>query len=124
MYRYTVDEKERLVVATFEGEVRDADLFDYLADMLANTEYGAGWHTLIDLTPVSVVDLSSKGVRRMRNLPTQMEERLCGARAAIVAPAGTAAFGMSRMYQTIGDTAAYEVAVFTDREKAMAWLKP
>ena len=122
MYRFNVDEDARLVVATFEGEVGDADLFDYLADMLASTDYGAGWHTLIDFTPAAVLRLTSQGVRRMRTLPTEMEDRLRGARAAILAPEGSAAFGMGRMYQIMGESAAYEVAVFSDRRTAMDWL--
>jgi hypothetical protein len=122
MYRYSIDESRRLVVATFEGEVSDADLFDYLAHMLANTRYGAGWRSLIDLTTAEIVDLTRAGVQRMRALPLYMEERLNGARGAVLAPKQSAAYGMARMYEMMGSNSHYEIAVFSDREEAMRWL--
>jgi len=122
MYRYTIDESRRLVVATFEGEVGDADLFDYLAHMLANTRYGTGWRSLIDLTTAEMVDLTRAGVQRMRALPLYMEERLNGARAAVLAPKQSAAFGMARMYEMMGNNSKYHVAVFSDRDEATRWL--
>ncbi|HXC49757.1 MAG TPA: hypothetical protein VN634_02625 [Candidatus Limnocylindrales bacterium] len=122
MYRYSIDESRRFVVATFEGEVGDTDLFDYLAHMLANTRYGSGWRSLIDLTTAEVVDLTRAGVQRMRALPLYMEERLNGARAAVLAPRQSAAYGMARMYAMMGSNAHYEIAVFSDRDEAMRWL--
>ena len=124
MYRYDVDESRRLVVATFEGEVVDSDLFDYLSHMLAHTRYHAGWRSLIDLTPARTMKLTNAGVQRMWALPLYMEERLHGARAAVLAPEGSAALGMARLYETLGGTASYQISVFTDREKAMRWLLP
>ncbi len=122
MYRYDVDADARLVIATFEGEVSDADLFDYLSDMLANTRYHAGWGSLIDLTPAQAIKLTSAGIQRMRALPLYMEERLHGARAAVLALEGSDAYDIARTYQQMGKAAAYEVRVFSDREKAMQWL--
>lgn len=124
MYRYKVDERERLILATFEGDVGDADFFEYLARMLANTTYGPGWSSLIDLTPAATMNLTSAGVQRMRALPLYMEERLHGARAAILADAGSAAFEMARLYEKMGKEKAYDIRVFTDRDRAMRWLLP
>lgn len=121
MYRYDVDEGARLIVAKFEGDVGDADLFNYLSDMLTNTRYGAGWSSLIDLTSAATMKLTSAGVQRMRALPLHMEERLHGARAAILAPEASTTLEMARLYERMGN-ALYDILVFTDREKAMAWL--
>ncbi|HEY2774662.1 MAG TPA: hypothetical protein VGK20_11510 [Candidatus Binatia bacterium] len=122
MYRYVADENTRLVVATFEGNVTDADLFEYLANMLANTKYRAGWHSLIDLTGVDVMGMTTAGIQRMRALPLYMEERLHGARAAVLVSKGSAAYDMARLYESMGKSSSYEVALFTDRETAMHWL--
>ena len=122
MYRYEIDEDLRLITATFEGEVTDTDLFEYLADMLANTGYGAGWHSFIDFTRIGTVSLTTAGVEQMRALPPDMEKRLHGARAVIVARANSAAFGMARMYEMLGDNVPYKIAVLSDHEEAMGWL--
>jgi hypothetical protein len=122
MYRFEIEEGRRLVVAVFEGSVSDADLFRYLTDMLASTTYGAGWRSLIDFTPAETIELTREGVEHLRALPPGMERRLHGARAAILATAGSAAFGMARMYEILGSRAPYAIAVFSDREQAMAWL--
>src|SRR5688572_24872347 len=116
MYRYDVDEKLRLVTATFEGEVTDTDLFEYLTHMLGHTRYGTGWASLIDLGPAHVMKLTGAGVQRMRALPMYIEERLHGARAAIVVPPGSAAFEMASMYKAMGESKKYQVAVFANRE--------
>jgi hypothetical protein len=122
MYQYEVDEARRLITATFEGEVTDADLFDYLVAMLARTDYGAGWHSLIDFMNVAAMRLTSAGVLKLRSLPPEMEQRLHGARAVIVAPSGSAAFGMARMYEMLGSGQPYQIAVMSDRDEAMTWL--
>jgi hypothetical protein len=122
MYRYEVDESRRLVSAVFEGELTDADLFEYLTDMLGSTAYGAGWHSFLDFTRVEAVGLTVAGVERMRDLPPEMETRLHGARAVILAPPGSAAFGMARMYEMMRDNVPYQIAVLSDRDEAMEWL--
>jgi hypothetical protein len=122
MYSYQVDEIRRLVTVSFEGEVTDADLFGYLSDMLASTRYGAGWHSFLDFTRTEVLSLTAAGVERMRDLPPTMEKRLHGARAVILAPAGSAVFGMARMYEMLGDNVPYQIAVLSDREEAMECL--
>jgi len=124
MYRYEVDERARLIVATFEGEVSDSDFFEYLSRMLATTTYGAGWRSLIDLTSSTTMSLTTAGVQRMRALPLHMEERLHGARAAILASEGSAALEMARLYEGMGRHKAYDIVVFTDRDQAMRWLLP
>jgi hypothetical protein len=122
MYEFELEEERRLVVATFTGAVTDADLINYLSEMLSTTDYGAGWHTYLDFTKIGSLHLTREGVEKMRFLPPEMEARLHGARAVIVAPAGSAAFGMARMYEMLGDNVPYKIAVLTDHDEAMAWL--
>ncbi len=124
MYRYDVMESDRLVVATFEGQVVDSDLFDYLSHMLSHTKYGTGWATLIDLTKAASMDLTTAGVQRMRALPLHMEERLNGARVAILAAEGSAGLEMANTYKRMGERARYSIEVFTVRDEAMKWLLP
>jgi hypothetical protein len=124
MYRYDVIEGDRLVVATFEGEVIDSDLFEYLAHMLSHTKYGSGWGSLIDLSRAGSLKLTMAGVQRMRALPLHMEERLHGARAAILVVEGSPGLEMGHMYKRMGEWARYEIEVFTDRDAAMRWLLP
>jgi hypothetical protein len=122
MYSYEVDDIRRLVTVRFEGEVTDADLAGYLTDMLSSTPYGAGWHSFLDFTRTGTLSLTPAGVERMRDLSPEMEQRLHGARAVILAAAGSAVFGMARMYEMLGDNVPYQIAVLSDREEAMAWL--
>jgi hypothetical protein len=124
MYRYDVIDADRLVVATFEGQVVDADLFEYLAHMLSHTKYGTGWATLIDFTKAAALNLTNAGVQRMRALPLHMEERLGGARVAILVTEGTPAVEMAATYKRMGERARYQIGVFTDRDAAMDWLFP
>lgn len=122
MYRYDVDESARLVTATFEGQVSDNDLFDYLSHMLSHTRYGTGWRTLIDMTPAAAMNLTQAGVQRMRALPLHMEERLGGAKVAILVLAKSPGFDMATMYKKLGEWARYKIEVFVDRDDAIAWL--
>lgn len=124
MYRYDVDKAGRLITASFEGEITDADLFDYLSQMLAQTSYASGWRSLIEMAGVTAVSLTTAGVQRMHALPLHMEERLKGARAAIVVPEGSSAMPLARLYEKMAATKAYDIVVFTDRELAMKWLLP
>ena len=124
MYRYDVVDADRLVVATFEGQVIDSDLFEYLSHMLSHTRYGTGWSTLIDLTKAGAMQLTTAGVQRMRALPLHMEERLHGARVAIVAAEGSPALEMASMYKRLGERARYQIEVFTNQDAAMHWLFP
>ncbi len=122
MYRYTVDQGIKLVVVTFEGVFGDTDVIEYLTDMLANTEYGAGWRTLIDMTRIVSVTMTTDGVRKMVAHPQAVADRLMGARAAILAQEGSTIYGISRMYEMKNDAAPYEIVVFSDRKEAVAWL--
>jgi hypothetical protein len=124
MYRYDVIDADRLVIATFEGQVVDSDLFEYLQHMLSHTKYGTGWATLIDLTKAGAMDLTTAGVQRMRALPLHMEERLGGARVAILVAERSPALDMAMVYKRMGEFARYQIEVFTDRDAAMRWLLP
>jgi hypothetical protein len=58
----------------------------------------------------------------MRALPLYIEERLNGARAAVLAPKESSAHAMAKMYELMGTKARYDVKVFSERDEAMRWL--
>ena len=118
MFRYTVDAEAKLVVVTFEGTLTDDEVAGYLEAMLAATDYGSGWRTLIDATRVVHVAMTGEG---MRLLAKVSKDRLRGASAAIVAPPKSAVFGMSRMYEMLTDDD-IRIRVFTELSKAREWL--
>ena len=115
MHRYTVDQQNKLVVVTFEGVLGDTDAIQYLTDMLTNTEYGAGWRTLIDMTRITGITTTYEGVRRLVAHSQAVIDRLRGARAAVLAHEGSAIYGMARMYQIMNEAAPYEVMVFDEK---------
>ena len=79
----------------------------------------AGTRILADLSDATLLDLSNVEVR---DLASQVRARSrCHVHVAVVAPADQV-YGMTRMTQTLLETAPLEIAVFRQRPDADTWL--
>ena len=106
-----------MVRARATGALDDASLISYVERLLVDPLYTPQLPVLFDATAISSLELSGAGVRDASAAVRENPEHPI-ARVALVV-SGPAAYGMARMYGLLRDV---EVAVFEDRELALAWL--
>jgi hypothetical protein len=120
-FRYRIDPALGCVFTTLEGTLSDEDILGYVRSALADPEFGPGLRGLVDASSVERLAVTRAGIEGVLDLTRDRDDRIRGARLALVAPQD-AAFGMARMYQTLRDDPPYEIQVFRARAEALAWL--
>ena len=121
---YYIDRDQRLVVATPQGVLTDADVFGYQQDVWSRPDT-RGYDELIDMTGVSRIEfVSADRVSRLAELSGSMDSPVSPSKLAIIATADFH-FGLGRMYQThreIAKQSTKVVRVFRARQEALQWL--
>jgi hypothetical protein len=87
----------------------------------AHPELGAGDAIVVDHSALEFEGLSGDDVRQVAQLTVQVAEALYARGMVIVAP-GDAAFGLSRMWQSIAADVPFPTAIVRTREAAHAWI--
>lgn len=120
---FTYNPVARRRIATFSGEIGDADLMGAYAELLRDPDYDHGADDLVDLRAVERFGVTETGLRKIMALFAPVDQIGIATRLAIVAP-GDEVYGVSLMYQTLrGDDVPEEVEVFRDIGAAEEWLK-
>lgn len=116
------DSTSRRRIATFTGEISDEHLLGTYADLVQSPDYDKEADDLVDLSGVTSLGVTTKGLRQLMGLFSELDELNIKSRLAIVAP-GDAVYGVARMYQMLrGDDVPEEITVFRDLAEATAWL--
>jgi len=116
------DSASRRRTATFTGEITDEHLVGTYADLVQAPDYDAEADELVDLRGVTSLGVTTKGLRQLMGLFSELDKLGIKSRLAIVAP-GDAVYGVARMYQMLrGDDVPEEITVFRDFAEATAWL--
>lgn len=110
-----------VLLSEFTGRVTDADLLAYYEALIENP-IGPPWLEVVDGRGVEHMGLSPHGQGRLADTFSLHLELLRGARVAMVAQAGSAVYGMFRMWEITREHLDYRVEVFTDFEKALSWI--
>ncbi len=122
--RYTIDRERRLVTATPQGVLTDADIFAYQQAAWSGPET-KGFDELIDMGGVTEVEfVSADRVSELARLSGSMDAPDSPSRLAIVA-ASDHHYGLGRMYQAYREIATpgtKVVRVFRNRAEALEWL--
>lgn len=119
---FTYNPVARRRIATFSGEVEDADLMGAYAELLRDPDYDHGADDLVDLREVDRFGVTESGLRNIMALFAPVDQLGIPTRLAIVAPADDV-YGISLMYQTMrGDDVPEQIEVFRDIGAAEDWL--
>jgi hypothetical protein len=117
--RYLIDKERRLGISTGWDRLTFADMKAQQDEVLANPDFDPAFNQLVDVTAVTVLDLSIAEAKWIANRgiysPTS--------RLAVLA-SNPAIFGMARMmdaYHSMA-TGREQVSVFYDLDAALAWL--
>ena len=113
-----VDEQKQLLIATAEGVVDDQHLIQFDSVLRENEMFQRGCPLLVDLTRLrpGETKLTGWGIYRIKEL-TEKDINM----VAIVA-VDEVAFGMARMYETIGNWCFDRIRVFKAMPEAYDWL--
>jgi hypothetical protein len=121
---YHIDHDQRLVDATADGVLTDADIFGYQREVWSRPDV-AGYDEVIDMTRVSTVEFPSRDrMAHLARLSASMDAPGSPSRFAIVAQSDFY-FGLGRMYQAFREMnkqGTKVVGVFRTRGEAMQWL--
>ena len=112
---------EELTIYTVHGDISGADVKNVIWDFYEKGPVTK--NVLWDVSQAVLHDLSAEDVQQIAHVPRKSLDLREGGKTAIVAP-DDLAYGLSRMYQTSSHTEElpFQMQVFRDAEKALAWL--
>ena len=118
---YTIDAAQHLVRAVGTGVLTDDDVMAHRQAMSRDPRFTPQMRELSDIRQVTAFQVTPAGVRIMVASDVKMTATGGMHKLAIVADENVA-YGMSRMYQTLGEPNIRDVGVFRSYEEAAAWL--
>jgi hypothetical protein len=114
-----IDVTARIVRIAVEGDPPFDEFRDTLLATFDDTRYRPGFGFLVDRRQAAAP--SAEYVRRITDFLRGHQREMAGGRVAVVI-ASLATYGMGRMAQTIGEDLPALLELFTDLQKAEAWL--
>jgi hypothetical protein len=118
---YSLDQPQNLVRAVGSGVLTDDDVMAHRSALTADPGFSPQMRELSDIREVTDFQVTPAGVRTMVAADVKMAAAGGMHKLAIVA-AENVAYGMSRMYQTLGEPNIRSVGVFRDYKEACEWL--
>ena len=118
---YTIDPAQHLVLAVGTGVLTDDDVMAHRQAMTSDPRFTPQMREISDIRKVTAFQVTPAGVRIMVASDVKMTANGGMHKLAIVADENVA-YGMSRMYQTLGEPNIRVVGVFRSYEEATAWL--
>jgi hypothetical protein len=120
--RYEVDPAHRVVVATADEVVTQADLLDYLASVLAHPDVRPGFCELADLRGVTRIEISDSAISDgVPSAIKEVEREVQETRTAVVVADHNAA-EVLRVYELLRTAVPSTVRLFSDMDEAREWL--
>ncbi len=120
---YEIHESVGLVVSRHQGATEDDEMIVAYTALYADPAFDPAFSKLIDLREA---DSRSRSSQALRYLSEQTRSHYADtdamSKVAIVAP-DDLSFGLSRMYDSITDENAEDVAVFRTSAEACEWLE-
>jgi hypothetical protein len=118
---YTIDASHKLVRATGSGVLTDDDVMNHRRALAADPEFSPQMREISDIRTVTEFQVTPAGVRIMVAADVKMVASGGMHKLAVVAEENVA-YGMSRMYQTLGEPNIRSVGVFRNYKDAEEWL--
>ena len=118
---YTIDTQKNVVRAVGTGVLTDDDVMAHRQAMTGDARFSPKMCEISDIRQVTDFQVTPAGVRIMVASDAKMTATGGMHKLAIVADENVA-YGMSRMYQTLGEPDTRSVGVFRSYEEAEGWL--
>lgn len=118
---YTIEPEKNLVVTTGAGVLTDDDVMAHRRALSADPRFSPQMRELSDIRQVADFQVTPAGIRMMVAADVKMVSSGGMHKLAVVAE-GNVAYGMSRMYQTLGEPNIRSVGVFRNYKEAEQWL--
>jgi hypothetical protein len=118
---YTIDVALQLVRATGTGALTDDDVMQHRQALAGDPEFSPKMREISDIRLVTDFLVTPAGVRMMVAADVKMVSAGGMHKLAIVAEENVA-YGMSRMYQTLGEPNIRSIGVFRNYKDAEEWL--
>lgn len=113
---WSIDDGLSIIRVVLTGTVTDEDLQALYTGVIAADEFEKGFPVLLDGTGVADLKVSTAYIHRMAIESAKHPNIM-----AMVMSKGVG-FGLARMYQTLTDSDAKTVNVFSDKDQALSWL--
>jgi len=118
---YTIEPSQNLVIATGTGVLTDDDVMEHRRTLAADPRFSFAMREISDIRQVTDFRLTAAGIKLMVAADAKMVPAGGMHKLAVVAEEDVA-YGMSRMYQTLGEPNIRSVGVFRNYKDAAAWL--
>jgi hypothetical protein len=119
---YTIDPVRKLIRATGSGVLTDDDVMEHRRALAADPKITRGMPEISDVRQVRDFQVTVAGIRIMVAADARMVASGGMHKLAVVAEENVA-YGMSRMYQTLGEpNIRSSIGVFRDYKEAEDWL--
>jgi len=118
---YTIEPSKNLVLTTGAGVLTDDDVMAHRKALSGDPLFSPQMREISDIRQVADFQVTPAGIRIMVAADVKMVAAGGMHKLAIVAE-GNVAYGMSRMYQTLGEPNIRSVGVFRTYEDAAEWL--
>lgn len=118
---YVIEASKNLVLTSASGVLTDDDVMAHRKALTADAKFNAKMREISDIRQVTDCQVTPAGVRIMVAFDTQMVASGGMHQLAVIAEENVA-YGMSRMYQTLGEPNIRTVGVFRTYEDAATWL--
>jgi len=112
-----LDESTKVLHVQASGDVNDSALEDLNTRVRQNPSFVAGCPVLYDFSGVATVSVSWGLVYSLATNARALKNRV-----AMIAP-NPVVFGLSRVYQALGDVEGDRIRVFTNGKDALGWLQ-
>lgn len=123
-----IDDSNKLIHTTWEGEAIDIDIIEamkkYQKDIQKKSEY-LDYNEMVSFSGVTGIRITTKGIKRISEIASTTDQHRANRKLAFVARSSLA-FGLARMYVIYRDFAAHpskEIRVFKNEDNALEWLK-
>ncbi len=118
---YRVDRECKLVLATAQGVLTEADLRAYVRTVLSDSQVRPGFNELIDLRNMTSVEVSTLGVGSIVDVILKFAHAVKESKTALVA-SDLNVREVSRLYETLWTRVPATVQLFREMAAARAWL--
>ena len=113
-----IDQSEKVIYTTFEGEITDQQIVQHAARMLRDPEIDSSFVELIHSKTSSVKGFTSSGARAIADV---LKDSSGPGKIGVVASEDVE-FGLARMIELLADESPIEIQVFRDQADARSWL--
>jgi len=124
---HTIDNRNKLIVTTWDGDVVDIDLIEaltkYQQDIQCHPHY-LGYNEIVDFSEVRKIKVTTEGIKNIGRRASTTDQNGIDRRLAFIVSSDLA-FGLARMYEvyrSLTRKTNKRVRTFKNKRDAYAWV--